>query len=848
MKTKTTITALLLALASGSAHAQLLRLHVADPALQKSVNISYSPAYDFIGDKYLEKLKFGADGLYTLDFAIPDRYNWIGISCKRAYQSVVVEQGKTADVTVTRDKKGHVTFTVKSDNRAGGDYLSHLSSGTSTTAITGYGMPEDRVPAKEGLRQLDSTMVQLRKHLARVKPAPLRSFLSRLTDATEAHYRLDIISDHRDNGVYCRFGGADYDAVCRSIKPNDPVYLRFRLPDRYFCQLMDKADLEGDDLTAYGLKFIANMRQTGISNPTVKHVVLSRLADLVLFEGHPNDVDAFWQAFTDYAASDTALTNKYGVQVASLRATKQGNPAIDETFSDSAGVSHSFAEYRGKVLYVDLWATWCGPCQKEIPHFAKVADHYRDNPRVQLISVSMDRPKDYATWLAQIRREQPAWPQFIVNKAEHDKLSADYGVRFIPRFILIKPDGTLANADATRPSDPDIYNIIDSLLPLSATAQSFTLTGRFPGLVEGAKVKVVADNGRDRDIVAEGTVANGAFTLTGHLDRPTVCTLRIDDRVPKDGQDYPQDRGISFMASNTAMTVSVACFDSIPLIWEMGGVPMTHEKNVTVTGGRPQQEYQEWRNAVYPANLAYELARNATWQYRFGDDRPDRDHYDKAREKQLGDAEQAASEAYAQACDAFAQSHPSYAISLNLQSQQLDHCFRFTTGQLDSLLTLYSVCTDTAGYADFKAKVADYRRYARNTPYSDFACQTPDGQEQSISQVIKPGQYNIIDFWASWCGPCRASIPLVKRMHEEHPQVNIVSVSCDTKLPDWQKAMQEEQMPWTQLVLSPDKAKTRAAREAYRIQYIPYLILISPDGRVVYAANSAEEIISRLSL
>lgn len=836
---------MLLALACGSSHAQLLRLHVADADLRKNTQISYSPAYDYIGGDYIEP-QFDANGNYAFDADMPGQYNWVAVYGPHNVCHVVVERGKTADVTVTRDKKGRAAFTVKDDNKSGGLYLDHLSSGTSTTAITGYGMPEDRVPAKEGLRQLDSTMVQLRKHLAKVKPATLRDFLTRLTDATEAHYRLDIISDHQDNRVYCRFGGSDYDAVCRSIKPDDPVYLRFRLNDRYFYQLMDKADLEGDDLTAYGLKFIAKMREAGVSDPLVRHVVLGRLADLVLCQGHPNDVDAFWQAFTDYAAGDTALTNKYGAQVASLRATRQGNPAIDETFADSAGVSHSFGEYKGKVLYVDLWATWCGPCQKEIPHFAKVAAHYKDDPRVQLISVSMDREKDRATWLAQIRREQPAWPQFILGKAEHDKLSADYGVMFIPRFILIDQKGNLVNADATRPSDPKTYEIIDSLLSPSVTGQAFTLTGRFPGLVEGAKVTVSANGDDRRENIAQGAVSGGAFTLTGHLSKPTVCELRIDDRVPTDDKDYSQDRGITFMADNTVMTVSTACFDSIPLIYEFGGVPMVHEPNVKVTGGRFQKEYQEWRDAVYAKNLAYEQARNRTWQYRFGDGRPDKEHYDKAHEKELSAKEQAAQEAYDKASDDFAAAHPAYAVSLYLTSQRLDQCFRFTTEELDNMLALYKDNGDTTGYNGFKEKIAAYRRYARNTPYTDFYAQTPDGKEVRLKDALKAGQYNVIDFWASWCGPCRASIPLVKAMHQEHPQVNIVSVSCDTKLPDWQKAMQEEQMPWTQLVLSPDKTKTKVARDAYRIRFIPYLIIIDPQGRVAYAANSAEEIVARL--
>lgn len=392
-----------------------------------------------------------------------------------------------------------------------------------------------------------------------------------------------------------------------------------------------------------------------------------------------------------------------------------------------------------------------------------------------------------------------------------------------------------------------LFLLSAALLPLSASAQTFTISGRFPGLTDGAAVAVVTAGADGHEPVAKGTVTGGAFTLTGHLDHPTECTLRIDDRAATDDQDYPTQRGLNFMADNVPMTVSAACYDSIPMIWEFGGVPMLHEMNVKITGGQFQKEYQEWRDAVYAKNLAYELARNKTWQYRFGDDRPDKEHYDKAAERKLQDDEQAAGEAYDNANAAFARSHPAYAVSLHLQSQQLDQCFRFTTAQLDTLLALYSVCADTAGYSAFKDKVQAYRRYASNTPYTDFACQTPDGQEVRFSSVLKPGQYNIIDFWASWCGPCRASIPMVKSMHEANPDVNIVSVSCDTKLPDWQKAMQEEQMPWTQLVLSPDKAKTKVARDAYRIRFIPYLIIIDPQGRVAYAANSAEEVISRLS-
>lgn len=390
--------------------------------------------------------------------------------------------------------------------------------------------------------------------------------------------------------------------------------------------------------------------------------------------------------------------------------------------------------------------------------------------------------------------------------------------------------------------------IATSMMAFSASAQDFTITGRFPGLVEGAKVVVNAASNRETKTVAEGVVKDGAFKLQGRVGQPTVCTLKIDDRMPKGEKDYPQDRGINFMADNVAMTVSAPCLDSIPLIYEFGGVPMVHEKNVKVSGGKFQQEYQQWRDAVYDKNLAYELARNATWEYKFGDGRPDKVHYDKAHEQELADKEQAALEAYNDANVGFANVHPAYAISLYLQSQRLDQRFRFTNSELDDMLAMLKDNGDTVGYNNFKAKVEDYRRYARNTPYTDFAVQTTYGEEQSVSGTLKKGQWNIIDFWASWCGPCRASIPLVKRIHEENPTVNIISVSCDSKVDDWKRAMTEENMPWTQVLLSLDKTKSKVARDGYRLQFIPYLILIDKEGNVAYAANNAEEIISKLKV
>ena len=93
------------------------------------------------------------------------------------------------------------------------------------------------------------------------------------------------------------------------------------------------------------------------------------------------------------------------------------------------------------------------------------------------------------------------------------------------------------------------------------------------------------------------------------------------------------------------------------------------------------------------------------------------------------------------------------------------------------------------------------------------------------------GKYLLIDFWASWCGPCRQAIPKVKELYNEYHDkgFDVLSVSIDTDKKAWEKAMGEENMPWEQL-LSPDKDKTM---KQFQFSGIPTLYFIDPTGKII---------------
>jgi len=125
--------------------------------------------------------------------------------------------------------------------------------------------------------------------------------------------------------------------------------------------------------------------------------------------------------------------------------------APDFLLPDLNGNKKSLKDYKGNLIYLDIWATWCGPCIMQIPAMKKLEEKYADRG-ITFLSVSVDPDEDKEEWLNMIKEYNMSGEHLF---AGHDTdFGKDYKVDFIPRFILISPNGDIIMDNAPQAMNP----------------------------------------------------------------------------------------------------------------------------------------------------------------------------------------------------------------------------------------------------------------------------------------------------------------------------------------------------------------------------------------------------------
>ena len=355
----------------------------------------------------------------------------------------------------------------------------------------------------------------------------------------------------------------------------------------------------------------------------------------------------------------------------------------------------------------------------------------------------------------------------------------------------------------------------------------FVLRGTIPGATDSTEI-VLSPAGKYSQKIAQGFIVNGKFELQGKVDQPTYCRLSMNDQEyldRSDSQQHSRYMEIDFFVENGELTFQTPHIDSLPeSFWRYD---VRKEKNYTLTGSPTQEIFYRYQQQTIPSRhgirqLEQHLLKDATPE-----------EY-KTLTKTKSELEAQTKE--------FIRQHHNLPVNLYLVNQLKKEPFTYDQAYLDELAGFFSSCQDTcSALKDFRQYLQEARAYVQGKPLEDGKVITPDKQETSLLSRLKKGGYTVIDFWASWCGPCRASFPHLREMYKIHGEkVTFISISVDKDEKEWHKALEEEKLPWEQYLATPEFSK--ATRADYNLTSIPTFLIINPEGNIIFSGHNSNEL------
>jgi len=141
----------------------------------------------------------------------------------------------------------------------------------------------------------------------------------------------------------------------------------------------------------------------------------------------------------------------------------KGNPSPQFNYENHKGGKTALSELKGKYVYIDVWATWCGPCIGEIPFLQKLEEEFKGK-KIAFVSISVDEKRNHDKWKKMVTDKNMGGIQLFADNDWKSEFVKAYGINAIPRFILIDPNGNVVMANAFRPSNPNTKKNLEDLL------------------------------------------------------------------------------------------------------------------------------------------------------------------------------------------------------------------------------------------------------------------------------------------------------------------------------------------------------------------------------------------------
>jgi peroxiredoxin len=362
---------------------------------------------------------------------------------------------------------------------------------------------------------------------------------------------------------------------------------------------------------------------------------------------------------------------------------------------------------------------------------------------------------------------------------------------------------------------------------VSAQSSKFVLTGDVAKIQEPITWVYLAYNVNGQRINDSLPVKQGTYSFSGNIAEATQAQLHVKYKEDPNGTvkkpvNYKRDYAIVFLQPGA---ISVSSADSFA--------------NVTVTGSKADEEYRKLEEQARPFNAKLDELYN---QYAAA--RKDKDETAMQKfEKQIDSTDADANEKiYA----TYVKQHP--ASPLALYALKSSAGYDIDPVKVEPLFkTLPASTRNSPGGKELLEKIIIAKKTGVGQMAMDFTQNDTLGKPVSLSSFH--GKYILVDFWASWCGPCRAENPNVVKVFSKYKDKGfyILSVSLDRPgaKDKWMKAIHDDQLNWSHV--SDLLFWDNAVAKQYGIQAIPQNLLLDPSGKIIAKNLRGDDLVKKLA-